>query len=198
MSRLGARILPIVAVVLAVALVTAPGGMDSALGGAPLTPAGRVALSFIFCVAAGLYLFPLRRPPSGWLLLILLALVVGKVGVGRVSTPHGWYTTYQFGDKTGTMHSAPFHWRFAHHSFRIEPSVLLSDTHSNLHFFNDIPLYGYPPYSQERRDITFPIDVTWTGYVDAAAPRDVIVIANGVGKLTISTQGRIEGLGRCP
>jgi hypothetical protein len=177
----------VAAVAMAVLLVCVPGGMDSPFDGAPLGASGRVALSFIFCLAACVYFFPLRRPPGRWLLAMLVAFVALKIGVSLLSVPHGWRTTYAFGDTTGKMHDAQFFWHFVSRGFRIEPNIVISDNYSNLHFFNDIPLYGYPPYIQTRRDVRFPIVVTWTGHVDATAPRNLVVIASGNGRLTIAT-----------
>ena len=75
----------VAAVLLAVLLVSLPGGMDSSFDGAPLSARGRVALSFIFCLAATVYFFPLRRSPGRWLLAGLGAFVVLKIGVSLVS-----------------------------------------------------------------------------------------------------------------
>ncbi len=178
---------------LAAALVVVPGPYGSSFAGPPLGASGRVALAIVFGSWLWSRFLPSARGPAWRTHALLLGLVALKVLLAAVSVPAGWRGQYAFLDQRGQWHSAEFFWRFSRHRFRIDPTPALPQPASDLHFLNDIPSYGYPPYSAVRRDVEFPLTVTWTGYVDVDAALPVRLSGTSAGALTAQIDGRDAG-----
>ena len=175
------------AAILAALLVSAPGAMASPLGGTPLDFAGYVALGLVFCAGAGAVFFPPRRPSGLWLPAALLLLIALKVLAGDGDVPAGWRAAYRHADTKGDMPDARFFWRLASRPYRVDPAIELSTTYTDLHFFNDVDLYGYPPYDNTPREIRFPLEVTWAGYVQSASAQTAVWEVTAIGTVTLST-----------
>jgi len=171
------------AIALGVLLVVLPGGFDSPLGGPPLGAVGRAALGALFLLGTVLFFFPPSRTPGRLLLGVLAALVAVKAVLGIVAVPHGWRGEYQFGDTGGRMHSARFFWRYASRDHRIDRLLAFTADDFDLHFFNDLALFGYPPYTWIRREERFPLSVRWSGYLELTTPRRVAVVVSGAGRV---------------
>jgi hypothetical protein len=171
-----------IAAALAALLVSAPGAIASQVGGTPLDVVSYVALGLACCIGAAAVFFPPRRAPGLWLPLTLL-----KVLVGREDVAAGWRAVYRYADTTGAMHDARFFWRLASRPYRVEPVIGLSDVRSDLHFFNDVDLYGYPPYDGTPRETKFLLEVTWTGYVDVQDKVSAVWLVTAMGSVSVTT-----------
>ncbi|MDR7420167.1 MAG: glycosyltransferase family 39 protein [Armatimonadota bacterium] len=166
-------------------LVVAPGAMDSPLGGPPLGASGRAAIGLVCLVAVGAYVFRPRVSP-GWLPVLVVAGLVGlKMIMGLLAVPHGWRAEYRFGDRTGRVHTARFFWRYASRPFRVDPLIAFKADVIDVHFFNDVPLFGYPPYSGTRREEEFPLWVSWQAFASVPAPRRVALRVEGEGEIRL-------------
>lgn len=171
---------------LALALVSAPGVPDAALTGAPLALPGYGAVAVVAGLAAVLAFFPPRAWEAGRTSALLAVLVAAKVALGVHATPEGWSAAYRFSDTKGESHRVRFFHRFRSHDERWEDHAGLWSGRADLHFFNDVMLFGYPPYDPTPREIRFPLEVTWTGYVEPAdAP--LTWTATAAGDITVTT-----------
>lgn len=170
-------------VVLGVALVAVPGAYDSPVGGPALGPSGRLAVCALFALAALVGFFPPRRAPGWWLHGALAAGVAAKLVIGISAVPSGWKAEYRYGDRKGETHTARFFWRFASHAFRIDQRIAFDQTNFDLHFFNHSPLFGFRPYSTTRRELEFPLQVTWWGHLGVDAPRELRLTGSADGRL---------------
>jgi hypothetical protein len=171
-------------------LIVAPGAMDSPLGGPPLGASGRAAVGVVGLLAAAAWIVRPRSAP-GWTPVVLLAgLVVIKVVLGLVAVPHGWRAEYRFGDRTGRMHTAQFFWRYASRPFRVDPLIAFKADVIDVHFFNDVPLFAYPPYSPRRREEEFPLAIRWEAFATVAAPQAVVFRVEGQGSIRLRVDGQ--------
>src|SRR5262249_49662507 len=178
--------------VLAAALVVAPGGYDSIFGGTPLSAIGRVSLCLLFGAWLVTQFLPLRRAPGWWSHGVMIGLIVIKLGLGLLAIPSGWRGYYRFEDQRARPQAAAFFWRFAPHDFRIDKQIAFDSRNFDLHFLNDVDLFGYPPYSTKRRETEFPLDVKWTGNVRLEQESSIAIGASAAGRLTIVIDGGIR------
>lgn len=175
----------LVAALLAFCLLSAPGAYDSPLGGTPFDIPGYSVAGAILCLALTPVFFPRRARVGVWLPLALLALLAVKVGVGRGDVPPGWRASYRHADTKGQMVDGRVYWRFASRPDRLEPAIALWATRSDLHFLNDVDLYGYPPYDATPRERLYALDVTWTGHVTTVPGQRLIWTVTAAGTVTV-------------
>jgi hypothetical protein len=176
----------LVAGVLALLLVSLPGSPDSPLGGAPLDLWGYAAVAIVATCVATAFFFPPRRWAVWSVCGLLAVLGVAKVTIGAGATPAGWRASYDFADTKGRMHAADFYRPFRSSHERWEPAVALWSQRADLHFLNDVDLFGYPPYDGTPREIRYAIRAVWTGYV-APGAEPVTWMATAVGDVTVTT-----------
>jgi len=130
----------------------------------------RLTLCGLCSLAALLKMLPPRRDVPAWASVCLLALVVLKFPLALASSPAGWTGEYAVADGQGVWHPARFHWRFASRAHRIDRDLVFDRSNIDLHFLNDIPIFGYPPYSNTPRELEFPLRARWRAQVTCAAP----------------------------
>jgi hypothetical protein len=179
-------------VVLGFLLVVAPGAMDSPLGGPPLGASGRTAIALVCLLGVAAWIFRPRAGPGWGTVLVVAALVGLKLALGLAAVPHGWRAEYRFGDRAGRTHTAQFFWRYASRPFRIDPLIAVKADVIDVHFFNDVPLFAYPPYSTTRREREFPLSIRWEAFAAVSAPRTVAFRVEGQGRIRL----RVDGLER--
>jgi hypothetical protein len=177
-------------VLLGLLLVVVPGAMDSPAGGPPLGASGRAAIGVVCLLGVAAWIFRPRMGP-GWMAVLLLAGLVGLKGVlGLLAVPHGWRAEYRFGDRTGRMHTAQFFWRYASRPYRVDPLIAFKADAIDVHFFNDVPLFAYPPYSATRREHEFPLSIRWEAFATIGTTRVVAFRVEGQGQIRLRVDER--------
>jgi Dolichyl-phosphate-mannose-protein mannosyltransferase len=123
---------------------------------------------------------------------MLIGLIAVKLVLGLLAIPSGWRGYYRFEDQRARPQAAAFFWRFAPHDFRIDKLIAFDSRNFDLHFLNDVDLFGYPPYSTKRREIEFPLDVKWTGNIQLQRETWIAIAASATGRLTLVIDGGIR------
>jgi hypothetical protein len=175
-------------------LIAAPGAADSPWGGTPLDGEARLALCGAFVLWVIQQFFPPRRALRLGVLGALAALIVVKAAVGAVAPTTGWAGQYTFHDTKGQPHPVRFFWRFQPHDYRVDRALTLDWTNFNLHFFNDLEAFGYPPYSGLAREHEYPLHVQWRGYLHLDDATAVRLTARANGQLDVSIDGQARAL----
>lgn len=179
-----------VLVLLGLLLVVVPGATDSPAGGPPLGASGRAAIGVVCLLAVAAWIFRPRMGP-GWTPVLLLAGLVGLKGMlGLLAVPHGWRAEYRFGDRTGRTHTAQFFWRYASRPFRVDPLIAFKADAIDVHFFNDVPLFAYPPYSTTRREREFPLSIRWEAFATVRTGQTVAFRIEGQGHIRLRVDER--------
>lgn len=177
----------VLASLLFLALLVAPGGYESPVGGAVLTgPAQALFVLGVLGVAFCCVFRPARRVRAA-VLVALAALLAAKCVIGALDTPIGWKGRYEMTD-TVPAATGTFFWRFAAHDFRIDRDIDFDGPRFGLHFLNDPVRYG-GLYSG-LRDGYVPMRITWEGAIKLPVAQRMVSFVRVRGRVVMSVDGR--------
>ena len=174
-------------VILAFVLLLAPGAWTSIFAGSPLTSEGRMLFAALFVLGwICVLIAPVRRVPL-YVPAALTGLIAIKLLISLWSVPSGYQGVYRM--DTADAPPVDFITRFKSEPFRVDPRLSFDGPIFGLHFLNDFQKYGQR-MDGIRRDYSYPLFVTWTGYValDTSAPLEIGV--SSAGRVRIEIDGR--------
>jgi dolichyl-phosphate-mannose-protein mannosyltransferase len=177
---------PFVAIALLTTLhIVVPGHPDLPLHGIPLGPIATVTLAAVVVVAIGLRGARIGTALFRVATVAIVTAIVLRVAIAGIAWPSGWTARYYAQEQAG---GAP-EWSSDFHRLdatRIDPRIDFRDNTFPAHYLND-----YAFERGDRREVTEPMRVDWTGRAFLPSARDVHVSLAARGKASIDVDGRL-------
>jgi hypothetical protein len=161
-----------------------PGGRRSLFSGIPFSTKAYLIAATLVMIGVAIALFPPRQRVR-WRWLLALALLCGsKAAIAPAIQDEGWRGQYWTAQivTVPTRHAlpltpVPFFWRGAR-NYRVDRLLTFNDVGFALLYVNDWPVEAFE-INPVPRQITQPLRVHWTGYIDGGATLATTVTANG-------------------